>query len=135
VNFYPNGNYSAVTRSAGIFVLALLSIAARSAHPWVIDGDTVEYRGERIRIENLDAPEIGERSRCAQERERGYAAKRQAIQLINGGSRFEIYSRDHIDRFGRTVARLKIDGNDFGAMMIRAGVARPWRGGPSNWCN
>jgi endonuclease YncB( thermonuclease family) len=101
----------------------------------VIDGDTFDYRGERIRVENLDAPEIGARSRCALERTRGFAAKRKAIQIMKSGSRFEVYGRDHIDRFGRQVARLRVDGRDFGNIMVSAGVARPWRGRPSNWCS
>lgn len=120
--------------SLPLSLLVLLGNMSQS-RPWVIDGDTVNFRGERIRIENLDAPEIGDRSRCALERKRGYAAKRQAIRLVKQGSKFTIYGRDHVDRFGRTVARLQIDGRDFGELMVRAGVARPWRGGPSNWCD
>lgn len=115
-------------------LILICTAAASSPRPWVVDGDTVEFRGERIRIENLDAPEIGERSRCALERKRGFAAKRYAIRLMKKGSRFQVYGFDHVDPFGRKVARLRIDGRDFGELMIRAGMARPWRGRTSNWC-
>jgi endonuclease YncB( thermonuclease family) len=118
-----------------MLAVSFLTIAARPDRPWVIDGDTVIWRGKHIRIENLDAPEIGDRSRCKLERERGYGAKRYAIRLMQAGRTFEVYGFDHIDRFGRTVARLKVDGRDFGDLMMAAGVARPWRGGTSNWCN
>lgn len=129
----------AIPRSAyriGVLgILLLCTTAANSYRPWIIDGDTFDYRGERIRVENLDAPEIGERSRCALERQRGFAAKRYAIRLMKQGTRFEIYGFNHIDRFGRKVARLRIDGRDFGDLMVDAGVARYWRGGPSDWCS
>ena len=86
---------------------ALLFLAAASNdRPWVIDGDTVIWHGERIRIANLDAPEIGDRSRCAHERQLGYAAKHYAIQLVKRGANFQIYGYKHVDRFGRTVANM-----------------------------
>jgi endonuclease YncB( thermonuclease family) len=122
-------------RICSVLAFSFLTVAARPERPWVIDGDTVVWHGKHIRIENLDAPEIGEHSRCALELQRGQAAKRFAIRLVQTGRTFELYGFDHIDRFGRTVARLKIDGRDFGELMMAAGVARPWRGRTSDWCD
>lgn len=117
-----------------LIVVAGTAHARSSDRPWVIDGDTVVWRGKHLRIANLDAPEIGNRARCTLERERGLAAKRYAVWLVRHGSSFQTYAFDHIDVYGRTVARLRINGRDFGSLMIAARVARPWRGRTSDWC-
>lgn len=118
-----------------------LVIAASAAHGrerspvWVIDGDTIDIRGTRVRVANLDAPDIGSHAKCAGEERLGQEAKRYAIQLIRGAKRVEIVNPERLDRYGRTVAHVSIDGRDFGDTMLRAGQARPWRGRSSDWCS
>lgn len=119
---------------AKLLILAA-SLELVADRPWVVDGDTVDFEGERIRNSNLDAPEIGSRSRCALERKLGLEARSYAIQLVKHGRDFQIYDRSHVDRFGRTVAKLNIDGRDFGTSMINAGKGRKWTGRTSNWCS
>lgn len=117
-------------------VLAVPAAHGRERSPvWVIDGDTIDVRGTRVRVANLDTPDIGSHAKCAAERQLGEASKRHAIQLVRSAKRVEIVRPERLDRYGRTVAHISLDGRDFGEMMLRAGQARPWRGRSSNWCS
>lgn len=117
---------------AAIFLLVLLSASRPAA--WVIDGDTIDVRGERVRVANLDAPDVGSHAKCALEERRGQAAKAYAIRLVRGAGEVGLADRQGVDRYGRSLARVTLDRADFAALMIDAGHGRPWRGRSSNWC-
>ena len=91
----------------------------------VVDGDTVWIRGEKIRIAEIDAPEMN--GRCAIERVKARQAQARLIALLNARPiRFE---RTGKDRYGRTLAT-------FGSVseaLIAEGLAHRW---PSRkgWC-
>ena len=59
------------------------TIDLREAH--ILDGGTVSFRSERIRISNIHAPEIFEPG-CRREREVGLKAKERFGQLIASGA-------------------------------------------------
>lgn len=124
--------------------LALLSGAAwgASTHAdtgrvrYVTDGDTFRLMsGERIRIANIDAPEIhASQAKCRLEVERGEAASRRARSLLDG----KVVTFERVGRsYNRTVARVRIDGRDLGEALIAAGAARRWlRHRPKpDWCS
>lgn len=102
----------------------------------VIDGDTLEDMRADItyRLVNIDTPETGSRARCPAERELGNRATQQARALINNGD-VELRPTGRIDRYGRTVAFVLIDGRDLGETLIADGLARPWRGRREPWCD
>ena len=50
----------------------------------VVDGDTFRLRGQRIRIADIDAPEIRP-SRCAREADLGSRATTRLLALLNAG--------------------------------------------------
>jgi len=114
--------------------VALLHVEA--GHLRVIDGDTLELRatGERIRIANIDTPEISE-PRCAAERRHGLEAKARVQALLARASAIELRPIGREDRYGRTLARVRADGRDLGGELIRDGLARPWRGRREPWCD
>lgn len=118
---------------ASAICLILLSGAA-SPRLTVIDGDTLRLGRERLRIENLDAPDIGAHARCDLERARGNAARAYAQRLVSRTIWFEIVPTGRRDRYGRLVVRVLFDGQDFGNAMIEAGHGRAWRGRSSDWC-
>lgn len=92
---------------------------------YVTDGDTFRLTsGERIRIANIDAPEIHARqAKCPLEIERGEAASAHARTLLEGKTvSFERVGRS----YNRTVARVRVDGHDLGEALIAAGAAIPW---------
>lgn len=117
----------------------LLICAPANAEPGVcraIDGDTYVCHGERIRLENIDAPEL--HGRCASEFDAARAARLFAQQALDGALAIEIrvYEKRPRDRYGRTLARVLVDGDDLGELMIGAGLARSYHGeGRRSWCN
>lgn len=104
----------------------------------IIDGDTVDYRGERIRILNIDAPESF-RSRCEAELKLALRTKERLAQLLRAGT-VEI-DRQGEDRYRRSLARLSVRGVDVGTTLVREGLALPWEDGAAakaarlqKWC-
>lgn len=123
-----------------LIVAALVAATPARAEPAVvanvIDGDTFRLStGERIRIAGIDAPETQEgQARCHAEIVRGREATRQVRALLTGRS-VEI---ERVGRsYNRTVARVRLEGQDLATELIRRGIAQPWpRGAPRpRWCN
>lgn len=103
----------------------------------VIDGDTLEDMGEDVtyRIVNIDTPETGPRARCPAERALGDRATQVVRAMVAGAGRLEFRPTGRIDRYGRTIAFVLIDGRDLGETLIAEGLARPWRGRREPWCD
>jgi micrococcal nuclease len=103
----------------------------------VIDGDTLEDMREDVtyRVVNIDTPETGPRARCDAERNLGNRATEMVRALVSGAQQMEMRETGRIDRYGRTIAFVLIDGRDLGETLIAQGVARPWRGRREPWCD
>lgn len=104
----------------------------------VIDGDTITLDRERIRIANIDAPEIGN-PKCDAELRLGHVAKRRLEELLGSG-RITIHRGDPkdgrmTDRYGRTLATVTVDGRDVGRILVAEDLARPWTGRRRSWCD
>lgn len=102
----------------------------------VIDGDTVEDRtsGARYRLANIDTPETGSRARCAAERRLGNEATAAARLLVRDARSVEISPSGRIDKYGRTIAYVSVDGRDLGETLISRDLARRWGGRREPWC-
>jgi endonuclease YncB( thermonuclease family) len=122
---------------AGVVALGLLSVippretAARSVaengvlsgRARVIDGDTLEIDGRHIRLEGIDAPEMGQTCgrrligswKCGSD-----AAERLAALVAKRSVSCE--SRGD-DKYGRMLGICFVDGNDINAQMVREGYA------------
>lgn len=98
----------------------------------VIDGDTLRIGAERIRLIDIDAPEMGNGARCDAERNLAELAKEKLTEIVVGQP-FDI-ERHGKDRFGRTLAYIRVSGADVGEMLIRARVAVKWEGRRHEWC-
>jgi micrococcal nuclease len=99
----------------------------------VVDGDTFWLDGDKVRIADINAPETGG-ARCASEAVRGAAAKRRLLALLNAGPfRLEATTRER-DRYGRLLRIAVRDGRSIGATLVTEGLAEPWRGRRSDWC-
>lgn len=98
----------------------------------VHDGDSVRCDGERIRLVDIEAPELRGSPRCRQPRPRDWCDYGMAIKsrdalrrfLASGPVRVERRGRD---RYGRTLARITVNGRDAGAHLISLGLARRYR--------
>jgi micrococcal nuclease len=100
----------------------------------VYDGDTIRVNGERIRILGLDTPEYGNNARCRSEAVTAEEAKQALRRLIARGD--VTISRRGTDRYGRTLARVTVDGRDVADTLIAQGLARPYGGGyREGWCS
>lgn len=107
--------------------------AAAGIH--VIDGDTIAIGREHIRLVGIDAPETRQ-ARCDGELRLGLEAKARLHELLtqacgplptaDAGRCVVIRRQRDKDRYGRTLARVLIDGRDVGATLIAEGLARPY---------
>ncbi|QRM34842.1 thermonuclease family protein [Microvirga sp. VF16] len=96
----------------------------------VIDGDTVWILGpdrsvsEKIRLQNVNAPEL-RRPRSRRELNKAVAATEFLRDRVERARSATIRRRGK-DRYGRTLARIAIDGSDLGHLLVRAGHAKRW---------
>ena len=100
----------------------------------VVDGDTFWMGGTKIRIADIDTPETHP-ARCPREAELGQAATRRLHALLNSGTvSLESIDRD-VDRYGRKLRRVAVDGRGVGDTLIAEGLARPYEGRRrAGWC-
>jgi len=103
----------------------------------VIDGDTIEVcnqeRKESVRIAHLDAPE-SYRPACQKERILGLKAKEVAKRLFSSATKVEINPSSR-DRYGRKIASVLVNGQDFATYMIDNGHAVRWTPNKKHdWC-
>ena len=92
----------------------------------IIDGDSLEVAGERIRLFGIDAPEARQQCRDAQGAD--YACGRDAARILTaliGGRPVSCTLVTH-DRYARDVATCEAKGHDLGEAMVRAGYARDY---------
>lgn len=116
---------------------AIILAAAAAVSCTVHDGDTVRCNGERIRLVNIDAPELPGSPRCNPRHLRGgknpswcdYALGRRSrdalARLLKRGP--VMIERQGRDVYGRTLARLTVGGRDAGEYLVERGLARWWR--------
>jgi endonuclease YncB( thermonuclease family) len=104
--------------------------AAAGIH--VVDGDTFHYRGEKIRVADIDTPEV--RGRCAHETQLAARATRRMGQLLAAGP-FDLQrvGRDE-DRYGRKLRVVTRNGRSLGDQLVAEGLARTWSGRREPWC-
>lgn len=104
--------------------------------PRVVDGDTIEDAATsvRYRLANIDAPETGENAKCFHERRVGEWAASVANKLMSGAGVVSVRRTRRVDRYGRTVAYVFLDGADLGDLLTARGLARRWHGKRRPWC-
>ena len=100
----------------------------------VVDGDTIWLEGEKIRIADIDTPEIGE-AKCQSEHDRGILARDRLAGLLNEG-KFDVIPGGgrNEDQYGRKLRVLTRDGLSLGNVLVSEGLARTWSGQREPWC-
>lgn len=100
----------------------------------VMDGDTFAHAGQRIRIADIDTPEVD--GRCPEETALAAKATSRLRTLLAEGP-FELHSlpdgRDR-DRHGRQLRIVTRDGRSIGDVLVAEGLARTWSGRREGWC-
>lgn len=100
----------------------------------IVDGDTLWVKGEKIRIADIDAPEVFS-PKCKSELALGQKATARLLELVNQGPFVLVRSsgRDR-DIYGRQLRVLSRNGQSLGAELVAQGLARSWDGARHGWC-
>jgi endonuclease YncB( thermonuclease family) len=124
--------WSVASALAGALAFALLLLlpagetAARDALSGlarVIDGDTLEIAGERVRLEGIDAPEMAQT--CGGPAGAKWACGRsaaEALEHVLAGAKVECRDRG-TDKYGRMLGVCFAGRRDINAQMVREGQA------------
>ena len=99
-------------------------------HDCVVDGDTFWIGREKVRLVDIDAPEL--HGACLDERRRAIAARDRLLALLDRGS--VAIERRGLDKYGRTLALVTAGGVAVGPVLVREGLAVRWGGGRPRWC-
>lgn len=102
------------------------TLADATGEAQVIDGDTLQVAGERVRLQGIDAPES--RQSCSVGGI-GYACGENAKRLLMGATAGKVITckGEKRDRYGRLVAVCYAGDDDLNAMMVRDGWALAYR--------
>lgn len=142
------GLVSGIAIGGAVFVWPLVSAALASAssgtsrqfavcgivgRTCVIDGDTFRLDGVKIRIADIDTPEL--KGRCDWEIQKAEQARDRLAALLSEGSfeLSEIGDRDE-DQYGRKLRIVTRDGISLGDQLVGEGLARTWTGRREPWC-
>jgi endonuclease YncB( thermonuclease family) len=88
----------------------------------VIDGDTIEIHGERVRLVGIDAPESSQLCANTETGEAIPCGRRAAFFLADLLARQTVScAPTGLDRYRRTLAHCEVQGEDIGRAMVRAG--------------
>ena len=101
----------------------------------VVDGDTIWYQGSKIRVADINAPEVSKPG-CAREAALGDEATMRLTQLLNQGD-FALVrpaGTPERDKYGRTLREVHRGGESLGAVLVREGLAEEWGGARVDWC-
>ncbi len=115
-----------IFRSLIVLMLLTGPTLALEGRARVVDGDTIELAGEKVRLFGIDAPELdqvcdrgGVAWAC------GTAARDMLAGIVAGG-RLTCAVQD-VDRYGRAVAVCLRQDKDVAALMVRQGGAMAYR--------
>ena len=127
-------------------VVSLTTISAEPVYTALYirnyDGDTVRlmvqvwpdtYRAVNVRLLGIDTPEI--RGQCKQEIEAAIEAREYVRATLQAANQIRVASYG-LDKYGRMLAEIFVDGNDLGSMLRTNGMARKYDGGKRGpWCD
>ncbi len=100
----------------------------------VVDGDTLWHKGTKIRVADIDTPEVGD-PKCSSEAALGAKATRRLLELVNAGPvDFQAWPGRDEDKYGRKLRVLVRDGRSLGDILVEEGLARTWTGRRQPWC-
>lgn len=110
------------------------AICGRKPVTCVVDGDTFWLEGEKIRIADINTPEVRS-PQCTAERTLGIRATVRLIELLNQGP-FELRQSDgdDRDRYGRLLRIVERNGVSLGDQLVAEGLAHVWEGRRLSWC-
>ncbi len=112
---------------AGAILISCAAHADIVGRASVIDGDTIDIHGQRIRLHGVDAPEKGQP--CHDAAGQAYRCGKNSARALDefiGQSPVTCHERT-TDRYGRTVADCSVRGEDIELWLVRNGHALAYR--------
>lgn len=109
-----------------LLALAQPAFSAPNGTIRVIDADTIDVGGVRVRLFGIDAPEMGQPCSADGRTWDCGAWARDAVANRFEGAYARCQARD-TDRYGRVVAQCDVDGQDMGQMIVYSGMAWAFR--------
>lgn len=110
----------------GLFSLVATAQSALVGAASVIDGDTIEIHGHRVRLSGIDAPESDQLCRGS-DSSQYYCGSEAADKLDRFISRRTVscFAKDY-DRYGRMVADCAVENTNLAEWLVRNGYALDW---------
>lgn len=131
----PEASMPRASATPGQTVAVMFSICGAGRRiDCVVDGDTFWFRGEKIRIADIDAPEVST-PRCRREAELGDAATQRLRALLNAASFTLVTGARDQDQYGRKLRIVSRGGRSIGETLVDEGLARRWNGPRRSWCD
>ena len=118
----------------GTVVLAIVLVAAASISGTasVIDGDTIEIHGKRIRLHGIDAPES--KQTCTAAGESWRCGQQAALALSEKIGRRPVTCDDRKrGKYGRTIAVCSVGGENLNEWLVSEGWALAYRAYSSDY--
>lgn len=112
-----------ITAFNQVFGTRLQAATPLSGRAVAVDGDTLDLAGRRVRLEGIDAPELGQTCgrRWLGSWNCGRAAQKALDRLIDG-RRVECDDKGR-DKYDRSLGICRVDGRDINAELVRQGMA------------
>ena len=120
------GNHSLRVAAAVVFLSSPAFADTITGQASVVDGDTLEIRGQRVRLSGIDAPESSQL--CRGDDSLQYRCGAKAANELDEHIDGRPVSCEGVgkDQYGRVVAVCSIDGEDIGEWLVRGGLAFDW---------
>ena len=100
----------------------------------MVDGDTLWLGSEKVRLADINTPEVS-KPQCAAEAALGARAKQRLWRLLNAGP-FEVRrGLPDEDVYGRKLRTLYRGGQSLGDTLVAEGLAHEWHGYKQSWCS
>ena len=120
-----------IAREAGRYAKQTTMVTT-AGQIYVYDGDTIKIDGQRMRLLDVDTPEIS-KPRCSYEEKVGYEARDSLRELVGQAGTVEIIDSGTNDKYGRNLIHVEVDGRDAGRILLNEGLALRYRGGSAAW--
>ena len=100
----------------------------------VIDGDTIEFDGQRYTLISFCTPEKYT-AKCDIKYEKGKRAEVRLRELIASVLSVQLNIQPTTDKYGRRLAKLHMSDEDIGSILIHENLVRDYRSGSRGaWC-
>jgi endonuclease YncB( thermonuclease family) len=101
---------------------------------YVIDGDTIDAKGDQFRLVGFDTPETY-RPQCDNELALGRAATSRLRNLLEYAQRVDLVVLPGRDKYDRGLGRLLVQQVNVADTLVSEGLARRYNGGKrAGWC-